>query len=432
MLLSSLNLLWRFVNHLKIKTYFHQQSKNSDLKILLLTPYPPYPPYTGAAIRRFQKIKYLGERHHLVLVSFMVSYRDYELLQNLECYCKLILGVKIRSRLFPIFSHQPQPIKRFNSLTMKRLLHKLKKIDFDVVIFDSIFMAQYQYLFPNAYQILAEHNIESTLIEQIIEAKSLEPTNDRQLKLLMEYENEYWAKFPLKTVVSDRDLQQLDNRCQIGKTIVVKNGIDTQKILPVHHPNTTKILLMGLMSYSPNIDAANYFVREILPIVWQQEPTLSFCIAGREPTKQVYDLAIDPRIEIVANPEDMSEIARQCAMTVVPLRLGSGTRIKILHSMAMGLPTVSTSLGCEGLDVVDGLHLLIRDNPAEFARGILQVYRDAQLSDRLRVNGRQLVEREYDWHQIFEQFEAEMRENLPLFRELIDASPNVQDKDHSK
>jgi glycosyltransferase involved in cell wall biosynthesis len=104
----------------------------------------------------------------------------------------------------------------------------------------------------------------------------------------------------------------------------------------------------------------------------------------------------------------MSEIAKECTISIVPLRLGGGTRLKILHSMAMGLPVVSTSLGCEGLEVIDGIHLLIRDEPEEFARAILQLYNDASLRNELRKNGRNLVEKKYDWQSIFAEYEREI------------------------
>jgi len=104
----------------------------------------------------------------------------------------------------------------------------------------------------------------------------------------------------------------------------------------------------------------------------------------------------------------MSEIAKDCCLTVVPLRIGGGTRIKIPHSMAMGLPVVSTSLGSEGLSVVDGVHILIRDEPEQFADAVLQIISDPALRNNLRTNGRRLVEERYDWSRMFERLEMEI------------------------
>ena len=171
---------------------------------------------------------------------------------------------------------------------------------------------------------------------------------------------------------------------------------------------------MGTMSYYPNIDAVLYFVEQILPLIQQQDDSISFCIAGREPPTIIKKLAIShTNVEIIADPEDMSLVAQECIIKVVPLRLGSGTRIKILHAMAMGLPVVSTSVGYEGLEMIDGVHLLIRDRPQDFAAAVMQIYHDQELWMKLRENGRQLVEKQYDWHNIFTKYESEILARIP-------------------
>jgi glycosyltransferase involved in cell wall biosynthesis len=425
-MLSLLTLFKEISSWKKLTTYCQKTSNaeknlNNDffvqppLKILMLTPYPPYPPNTGAAIRRFEQIKYLGKSHHLVVVSFIAHHKDYAFEKiMLNNYCELAIMVKMRISLLPILSKQPKLIKKFDSLKMWKVLKKLKEVNFDIVLFDSIFMTQYHKLFNQSYQVLCEHNIESKLVKQLTITNlnkskfKLLNRNNEQVKLIEKYENNTWSIFPLRTVVSECDKQELDCRCPVGETLVVKNGIDTRKTPLFDNKDAKKILFMGLMSYQPNIDAVCYFSEHIMPRVWQQDPEIKFCIAGRNPVKQVRKLVNDPRIEVIANPEDMNKIAQQCSMTVVPLRIGSGTRIKILHSMAMGLPVVSTSIGCEGLEVVDGFHLLIKDQPAEFAEAILQTSRDSELRSKLQKNGRHLVEAKYDWNKIFRQFEAEI------------------------
>ncbi|HRS97151.1 MAG TPA: glycosyltransferase, partial [Smithella sp.] len=99
---------------------------------------------------------------------------------------------------------------------------------------------------------------------------------------------------------------------------------------------------------------------------------------------------------------DIRAVAARCCLSVVPLRFGGGTRIKILESFALGLPVVSTSKGCEGLAVEDGKHLLIRDNPEDFAAAVVTAVNNHELSDTLRQNGRMLAEQRYDWRKIFE------------------------------
>jgi glycosyltransferase involved in cell wall biosynthesis len=143
-------------------------------------------------------------------------------------------------------------------------------------------------------------------------------------------------------------------------------------------------------------------------------------IAGAEPPQAVVDLGQDARIRVIANPEDMAAVAAQCCMTIVPLQIGSGTRIKILHSMAMGLPIVSTSLGCEGLLVEDGRHLFVRDQPVEFARAALRVLSDQAVRERFRQEGRQLVEQSYDWSQVFEQANTQIVARFKAWQQSVE------------
>jgi glycosyltransferase involved in cell wall biosynthesis len=194
--------------------------------------------------------------------------------------------------------------------------------------------------------------------------------------------------------------------------VVIENGINTcqVKLIPDEQwlEPSKKILFMGSLDFYPNIDCLFYLKETILPIVWQTDPTHSLVITGRNPSQSIHDLAADPRIEVIADPEDIDEVAKNCYLTVVPMRIGSGTRIKILHSMALGLPVVSTPLGCEGLSVSDGHNILIRETPDQYAEAILALRAAPQLATQLRTAGRNLVEDRYDWTRMFEQLETEM------------------------
>ncbi len=401
-----------------------EPAKNDDaLRLLLITPYPPYPPNTGGAIRMFEQIKYLGSRHHLTVVSFIFDEADYAIEESLQDYCDFAIVMQLGVPLSPRRVDRQNQIYHWGTWNMWKVLQQLAQIPFDAVLFDFIFSTPYISLFQNHTTILNEHNIESRILQQCarVDKSDLAATAEnvdavkvfldsaRESRLLENYENQTWPKFTLRTVVSQDDKEELERRCPGCKTIIVKNGIDTRTIVPLDSTHNRKMLYMGTMAYYPNIDAVLYFVEEILPRIRQEDETLPFCIAGRDPSPQVQALSErDSYIEIVANPENMSDVARDCSMTVVPIRLGSGTRIKILHSMAMGLPVISTSLGCEGLEVTDGENILIRDEPEEFAEAVLQLSSSAGLRNRLRVNGRKLVEQEYDWQSIFSQYEREI------------------------
>ncbi|WP_373481324.1 glycosyltransferase family 4 protein [Geminocystis sp.] len=409
----------RYVDSYKKIAKFNQHKSNlinnsNKRKILLITPYVPYPLNSGAAIRRFYLIQYLALKNDVILVSFTFSSKDYYLEKELDKYCDLALIIKTKYLSLPSFYQLPKEIIRFQSWRMKLILKTLAKLSFDIVIFDSIFTAQYSKFFGDSYQILFEHNIESQILSRTIEIKKQLSHDksllqmEKQLQLFKEYENKIWAKFPLKIVVSQQDKNQMENRCKIGQIMVVKNGVDTKKnqpIMPIMNSDKQKILYMGMMGYEPNIDAINYFFRDILPLVWQKQPQITFCIAGSHPDSSILELNNHPQIEVIANPEDINDIVKDCILSVVPIRIGGGTRIKILHSMAIGLPVISTNLGAEGLNVINDFNIVLRDNPLEFAEGILQVKCDSHFREKLRKNARLLVEKEYDWYIIFKEME---------------------------
>ena len=396
------------------------------MKILMLTPYAPFSPNSsGGRIRMWEEIQYLGRRHDLTVVSFVFSREEYELREALASRCNRVIAVMLPNKPSPSKRQDqrrlPWPVRRCVTTEMRKTLESLQKVNFDLVLIEHIFMAEYRDLF-SICTVLEEHNIESNIFKQLarIQPSSMEISEGKisrqEERALLHatwmhvarYENQTWPKFPLRITVSENDKQELDRRCPTGRTIVIENGINTQSITPVANSGSRKILFMGTMDYIPNVDAVFYLREHILPRIWQKDPTISLVIAGRNPPQKVRSLASNPRIEVFANPEDMSEIAKDCCLTVVPLRIGGGTRIKIPHSMAMGLPVVSTSLGSEGLSVVDGVHILIRDEPEQFADAVLQIISDPALRNNLRTNGRRLVEERYDWSRMFERLEMEI------------------------
>ena len=392
-----------------------QASQSSKRRMLMITPYPTYPPTTGAIARMFHEMQAMGKQYDLTVVSFVFEKRDFKIERDLFDYCQFAITVVIGDSPAQLLN-QPNLVHEYSSERMLRVLSKLQSIPFDMVLTDFIQMAQYQFLFPNAFHVLSEHNIESELLRRSAQFQSQTELQVlasqhtsfrrflggvREADRLAEYEAETWLKFPLRMVVSEQDGQLLNRFCGIGKTIVVSNGIDTKtiQVLP-DNPNKV-ILFIGTLSYYPNIDGVQYFVQEILPLIWEKDSSVQFWIAGAEPPQSLLDLTIDGRIKVIANPKDMTIVARQCCVTVVPLRIGSGTRIKILHGMAMGLPIVTTSLGCEGIAVRDGCDVWVRDRPVEFAAATLELLRDEQRRQQFRNAGRALVEWDYDWAAIF-------------------------------
>ncbi|MEN6534694.1 MAG: glycosyltransferase family 4 protein [Bryobacteraceae bacterium] len=212
-------------------------------------------------------------------------------------------------------------------------------------------------------------------------------------------ESHYIPRFKCCLAASDRDRDLVERAVPGVRPVVIENGVDCMAQKPL--PRAGAVLLFaGVMNYPPNSDAAVFFCRSILPLVRASVPEVKLLIVGHAPPPQVMALGREPGVTVTGRVDDVRPYYAQASVSIVPLRAGSGTRLKILESMALGRPVVSTSIGCEGLDVEDGRPLLIADDPQQFVECVTRLLLDPALCDRIATEARGLVEQRYDWHAI--------------------------------
>jgi glycosyltransferase involved in cell wall biosynthesis len=198
--------------------------------------------------------------------------------------------------------------------------------------------------------------------------------------------------------VSEMDRNRLlGERTGLGAW-VVPNGVDLDFFAPTELPKERhRLVFAGSMDWRPNQDAARYFTSEILPLLRQRRANVECCFVGRDPPDDIRALSSIPGLTITGTVDDVRPYVARAMVFVVPLRVGGGSRLKILEALAMGRPVVSTSVGAEGLDVVDGHHILIADTPEEFASAALRLLDSRELCETLASAGRRLVENRYGW-----------------------------------
>ncbi|HON60085.1 MAG TPA: glycosyltransferase family 4 protein [Smithella sp.] len=383
------------------------------MKLIIISPFAPYPPNSGGRIRQWELIKYLGERHDLTL-AFFINRGEEKILEGaFEKVCSEVHMIThagdTTDRVPPSL---PWPMRAYAVEPMKNLMTRLAARGCDVLITEFIYMAQHRHLFA-APAVLHEHNIESSIFRQYAEMPEADQAEIFGIRkdatfwkatwmMMRRYENEIWPQFDLRITVSHLDKQEMDSRCPDGKSMVAENGVNTKTMRPLDVSRSKNLLYVGTMNYFPNEDGALFMADTIMPHVWSLDPDIRLYIVGNNMPRKIKALGDDPRIQIFPDVPDIRAVAARCCLSVVPLRFGGGTRIKILESFALGLPVVSTSKGCEGLAVEDGKHLLIRDNPEDFAAAVVTAVNNHELSDTLRQNGRMLAEQRYDWRKIFE------------------------------
>jgi glycosyltransferase involved in cell wall biosynthesis len=170
-------------------------------------------------------------------------------------------------------------------------------------------------------------------------------------------------------------------------------------------PEGDDLVFVGKMDFRPNIDGVLWFAQEVLPLIRQQAPAVRFWVVGKDPHPRLKPLAEDPAIELTGWVEDVRPYIAGAAVYVVPLRIGGGTRLKVLEAMAMEKAIVSTTLGCEGFNLVPDQELVTADTPGDLAAAVLALLRDPDRRDRLGRAARRFAGSRYDWRIVVPQLE---------------------------
>jgi glycosyltransferase involved in cell wall biosynthesis len=180
---------------------------------------------------------------------------------------------------------------------------------------------------------------------------------------------------------------------------VIPIAVDTEEIQPIQRDrNASHIVHIGTMYWPPNIDGMMWFLENVLPLIYARLPGNPCDIIGARPPQQLVDFGKNhPGVNVTGYVVDPTAYLQKAAVMVVPLRAGGGMRVKILNALAQGMPIVSTTLGCEGIQVEHEKHLLIADTPEDFAKETLRLIENPELAQHLGEAGRQLIQEKYDY-----------------------------------
>jgi glycosyltransferase involved in cell wall biosynthesis len=391
------------------------------MRLLYFSSRVCWPLTTGARIRDYHLAKHLSLRANVHYAGLSAAGDlpspapagcgfEQSLLSREKAYSA---GNLLRGLAGPL----PVTVLNYTSRRIKediaRLFENGENGRFDSVQIEGVHLVEYvaliRKLSPQTRIVADWHNIESEIMWRYAETAG-NPLRKlmalRTAPLIERAENRLLRTCDAHTVVSGRDREKLLLRRPGASIEVVPNGVDVAYYSSVTRvENPREILFVGSMDYHANVEAVTWFVSKVWPILKASIPDLTFRIVGRDPSTQVLALAA-PDVLVTGTVDDIRPFYARAAATVVPLRVGSGTRLKILESMAAGVPVVSTRLGAEGIDVHDGSDVILADSPAELADGLRRVVTDQVLSERLKREGRALVVRLYDWRIAGEQLYA--------------------------
>jgi sugar transferase (PEP-CTERM/EpsH1 system associated) len=379
------------------------------MNILIVSPNIPSPTW-GASSRNYYLLKALANKHRVSVLAFgehseKRELGDLSLLEDLT-YSTQVITTKSSSKryqqLIDLLGGKSYALNAHTLVEVQDAINELFAHDvYDLVLFEGVLSANYR-LPGKVKVVIDQHNIEYELQMRTFEQETawlrkwyswLESSRLKPIEL------DLCRKADVVLVTSERERLKLNTLLPETFIEVVPNGVDIDKFNQIGKaeevPN--QIIFTGTMDYYPNIHAVLFFAQRCWPLIQAQIPDATWQIVGRNPPAEVQNLAKLPGITVTGTVPDVYSYLASSTVAIVPLQVGSGTRLKILEAFAMRKAIVSTSVGHEGLSVVPEKHLLVADHPDEFAQAVVTLLNNPEMRTTLGNAGRSLVEAEYSW-----------------------------------
>lgn len=385
------------------------------MRILQISPQVPFPQSDGGKVGIFNLTKYLALRGHDMTLAALDVHGP-EVVQPLLQFCRLIRiphsnKNSVVGAVLNLFSDIPYNISKYQSDSLEhRLRTLLARESFDIVHIDHLHMARYGLLCRELAQtpiVLREHNVESVIMERfrsVVKSRLLRHWLNNQLARIRRYESEMAETFDACCMITDQDEKVIKELQPRARTYVIPAGVDERYFArPRAKKIPDSIVLVGDFEWGPSKDALDWFISGILPKIIASTPGTKVYLVGKNIPERMS--RIGSHVVVRGLVPDFKEELQQYEILAVPLRVGGGIRLKILESFAMGVPVVSTSVGCEGIGVVHGRHLLIADTEEEFAAHIGKLTASRRLADTITRNAKVLVRKKYRWEDIGESLE---------------------------
>lgn len=389
-------------------------------RILMLTPQLPYPPQQGTSLRNFHMLRALAEAHHVTLLSFAEADSP-RLVEPLQLYCHVLPPVVAPSRTTATRLHQllttrePDVAMRLSSTEFDQALTTaLSAHDFDAVQIEGIELAfairTVRACKPTLKIVLDCHNAETALQRSALRADLGQPArwaaaaySGVQIGRLARFER--WALRSVDAViaVSHADRAILQALVEENRPItVIPNTIDVAEYntpSPVDPTLRHDLVFTGKMDYRPNVDGVLWFAEKVWPTVLRRRPATTWAVVGQRPHPRLGMLGDVPGVTMSGWVPAVQPYLAGASVYIIPLRIGSGTRLKLIEAMAAGKAVISTTIGAEGFDISPGENIILADRPEEWVEAILDLLDNPTRRAKLG-QGARMFAAQYDWRRI--------------------------------
>jgi len=393
-------------------------TSNRRWRILMLAPLPPWPVNNGSKVRMFHLARLLSKRHDVTLLALspdganapdqLVTQLPGVELNVVRCAGR---SSKPLRAVRAIVGRLPLHVSEASDVRMSQAVADVSTRPFDVLHVFHMTMMQYASDARAQFSVYDPMGNETLYMERMIATAPWAWTPFLTMNLWRVRRYEAWAASRCDAVVSVSQAEAEYFRRSArpdARVVTIPIAPDTAQLLGLESDAADRpvVLFSGSLDWYPNTDAARFLVQKIWPAVRRARADAELWLAGKDPTSEIHELARTPGVRVIANPDSMLPLLRSATVVAVPIRTGSGTKIKTVEAMAAGKAIVATTLGCEGWDVQDGTHLRRRDAPDEFASAVVDLLENAVERARLGAAARALVRERYTAEGMVAQFEA--------------------------
>lgn len=391
------------------------------MKVLWVKTELLHPLDKGGKIRTFNIVKHLARVSDLTYLCLQQSAEEDWARCELEKYVASVVTVPkrlvdkaslkhYRDVFVSLFGCAPYTVRKYaDPCLADALCRLLEKESFDCIVCDFLAPSMNFNTEIRKRSVLFQHNVEAIIWQRHWQTQSnflMKIVSFLEYRKLLSYEKRACLEFGKVLTVSQDDSAWFRQQYGLASSTTIPTGVDIEFFRPSAQASDPNVIVFtGSMDWLPNIDAVVWFCREILPLVKRVFPGVVFYAVGRRPVAEIVQLGEkNPSIIVTGDVDDIRPFLAQASVFVVPIRIGGGTRLKIFEAMAVGNPVVSTTIGAEGLPVVDGKDVLLADDPLFFSECIVRLLNDRTLAKLLGVAARRKVEENFSWKKVANNF----------------------------